>query len=159
MATPEQLETLATFGASYVVLTVGHTLADHLFGQTDWQASNKAAPTPEEVVGGARKHRGWAANLAHVALYHLTLVALGLLAWLALPLWWSLSGVVAALVWSIVTHAFVDRRWPVRWLLKKTGNEEFATPKLGGLNGVYLADQALHTLALAIAAGMLALIP
>lgn len=36
---------LATFGAVWAVLSVGHTLADHVLGQTDHQAANKAAPT------------------------------------------------------------------------------------------------------------------
>lgn len=150
--------TLATFGASWAVLAVAHNFADHIVGQTDFQAANKAAPSPQEVAAGVSRRRGWTANLAHVGQYHLTIVVLGVLAWLVLPLHWSLSGVLAALVWSAVTHAFLDRRWPVRWLLAKVGSPEFAKLNSGGLNGTYLADQACHGVVLGIAAAMLAVI-
>lgn len=66
-----------TLAASAVLLDVGHTLADHLTDQCDWQAAGKAAPTR---AAGANPHRGCAANLAHVAQYHLTSVVLGALA-------------------------------------------------------------------------------
>lgn len=158
-ASSEQLITLATFGASWVVLAVGHNVADHVTGQSDWQATHKAAPRPEEVAAGVSRYRGWPANLAHVAQYHVTLVVLGFGAWLLLPLDWSPLGVTCALGWSAATHAFLDRRWPVRWLLERTGKPAFAQLAANGLNGMYLSDQALHGLALAIAAVMLAVIP
>lgn len=66
MATVSDMATLATFGASAAVLYVGHDVADHVTGQSDWQAANKAAPKPEEIAAGASPHRGWLANLAHV---------------------------------------------------------------------------------------------
>jgi hypothetical protein len=148
--------TLAIFAGSWAVLHIGHNLGDHVTGQTDHQATGKGAPTPDQVERGAHRHAGWAANLAHVAHYHLTLVIVGLLAWLALPLHWSVTGVVLALVWSAATHAFLDRRWPVRWLLEHTGSPGFARLAAGGINGMYLADQGLHGLALGIAAVLLA---
>lgn len=150
--------TLATFGASWAVLHVGHNLADHVTGQCDWQAAGKGAPKPEEVAEGASPHRGWLANLAHVAQYHLTLAVLGFVAWLVLPLSWSVPGVVAALLWSAATHALLDRRWPVRWLLDHLGASQFARLAAGGMNGMYAADQALHGLALGISAGLLAVL-
>ncbi|SFW50431.1 hypothetical protein SAMN04489730_0948 [Amycolatopsis australiensis] len=154
-----ELMTLVTFAASWVVLSVGHTLADHVGGQTDRQAARKGAPTAAEVAAGASPRRGWAANLAHVAQYHAVLMLLGFAAWLALPLPWSTRGVLAALVWSAGTHAFLDRRWPVRWLLNRLRQGRFARQADNGLNGMYLADQALHGLALGIAAVALAVIP
>jgi hypothetical protein len=133
MATVDELTTMATFAASGVVLLVGHNLADHVTGQSDWQAEHKGAPKPEDVAAGASPHRGWLANLAHVGQYHLTLIALGFLSWLVLPLHWSALGVVSALVWSAGTHALLDRRWPVRWLLDHTGSSGFARLNAGGL--------------------------
>jgi hypothetical protein len=150
---------VATFAGSGFFLLVAHNVADHVTGQTDWEAENKAAPTAEEVAAGVSPHRGWLANLAHVGQYHLTVVVLGFVAWLVLPLSWTPAGVLAALVWSGVTHALLDRRWPVRWLLEHTGSKGFARLNAGGLNGMYAADQALHWFALLVAAALLALLP
>lgn len=158
MASIEVVAVLATFGASWAILHFGHNLADHVTGQSDWMAANKAAPTDEDIAAGASPRRGWLANLAHVGQYHVTVGVLGLLAWLVLPLNWSPMGITAALVWSAATHAFLDRRWPVRLLLQRTGSPAFAAMRSGGLNGMYLADQALHSLALGVAAVMLAVI-
>lgn len=158
MITPDELATLATFGATWALLHLGHNLADHVTGQTDRQADRKGAPTAGQIADGASPHRGWIANLAHVAQYHATLLMIGFLAWLVLPLQWSGLGVVCALAWSAATHALLDRRWPVRWILHHTGSPDFADLKTAGLNGMYLADQALHGLALGVAAVMLAVI-
>uniref|UniRef100_UPI003F49AD8E hypothetical protein n=1 Tax=Amycolatopsis sp. CA-096443 TaxID=3239919 RepID=UPI003F49AD8E len=158
MSALDELTTLATFAASWAVLWVGHNLADHVTGQTDWQAENKGAPTPEKVAAGADPRSGWAADLAHVGLYHLTLLVLGFLAWLTLPLHWSVPGAAAALALSVGTHALLDRRWPVRWLLEHTGSPLFAALNSGGLNGMYAADQALHGLALGVSAALLAIL-
>src|SRR6267154_4041723 len=100
MTTMGELASLVTFSASWAIFSAGHNVSDHLFGQTDWQATNKAAPNPEDIAAGKHKHAGWPANLAHVALYHLVLIVIGLIAWLALPLHWSATGIVIALVWS-----------------------------------------------------------
>lgn len=158
MSTIADLTTLATFGASWAVLHVGHKLGDHVTGQTDWQAGRKGAPTAEQVARGVSPRRGWAADLCHVAQYHVNLLVIGFLAWLVLPLEWSAAGVVCALAWSAGTHALLDRRWPVRWILQHIGSPAFADLNTGGMNGIYLADQALHGLALGAAAAMLAVI-
>nr|BEK65761.1 hypothetical protein KPHV_29880 [Kitasatospora purpeofusca] len=143
-----QMLLLATFGAVWAVLSVGHNLADHVLGQTDHQAANKAAPTPEQVTAGASPRRGWAACLAHVAQYHAVIAGLYLLVQLAVPLPATLLGATTALVWSAGTHAILDRRWLVRLLLERTGSPNFATLQSGGISGPYLADQALHATAL-----------
>ncbi|MFF1350507.1 hypothetical protein ACFVZJ_31815 [Streptomyces sp. NPDC058322] len=44
----------------------------------------------------------------------------------------------------------MDRRWPVRWILEHTGATKFAALRAAGLNGMYLADQALHSGALLV---------
>ncbi|MFI1202737.1 hypothetical protein ACH4VR_25395 [Streptomyces sp. NPDC020883] len=48
----------------------------------------------------------------------------------------------AGFVWSAATHAVLARRWPVRWLLQRTGSPAFAELRTAGLNGMNLADQA-----------------
>ncbi len=146
---------LAEFGAIWAVLSVGHTLADHVLGQTDHQAAHKAAPTPEEVKAGASPRRGWAACIAHVVLYHLVVAGTYGLVSLAVPLPVTALGAVTALVWSAGTHAILDRRWLVRLILERTGSPKFAVLQSGGLSGPYLADQALHAAALLGSAVML----
>jgi hypothetical protein len=107
--------------------------------QTDRQAAEKAAPSAAEIADGASPRRGWAACLRHVAQYHLAMAALLSLVWAVLPL---------QLAFSAATHAFFDRRWPVRWLLEHIGSKGFADLKAAGMNGMYLTDQALHQTAL-----------
>ncbi|OKJ33200.1 hypothetical protein [Streptomyces sp. CB01580] len=148
----EQVAILATFGVVWAVLSVGHNLADHVFGQSDHQAANKGAPSAAEVADGVSPRRGWGSCLAHVAQYHLVMAVLVALAWLALPLSLSWTGLVAGLIVSAVTHAFFDRRWPVRWLLQHTGSPDFAELRAAGMNGMYLTDQALHQSALLVSA-------
>lgn len=140
--------TLATFGAVWATLAVGHNLADHVLGQTDHQAARKGAPSAEAIAAGTTRHAGWGACLDHVALYHLVLAALMGIAWYALPLHLSWVGLLTGFAWSAATHAFLDRRWPVRWLLEHTGARPFSQLASGGINGMYLADQALHSTAL-----------
>lgn len=128
-----------TFAAVGVTLYAAHQLADHVLGQTDKQASGKALP------GWA----GWRHDLAHVGLYHVVMGVMLAVAVLVLDLPVTVLGVLVGLGFSAATHALIDRRWPVRRLLEATGSGPFA--RLGdpsgpqvGLNGIYLADQALH---------------
>ncbi|MEE4597650.1 hypothetical protein V2J94_38230 [Streptomyces sp. DSM 41524] len=60
MTSVDQVATLATFGSVWAVLSVGHNLADHVFGQSDHQAASKGAPSAAEVADGASP-RGWPA--------------------------------------------------------------------------------------------------
>jgi hypothetical protein len=67
----------------------------------------------------------------HVLTYHLCMAVL------VLPFWhdrWALLGFVI----SATTHGFIDRRCPVRWLLRRTGSASFSEIQLGVLS----ADQA-----------------
>ncbi|MEU4506780.1 DUF3307 domain-containing protein [Streptomyces sp. NPDC024089] len=152
MTTIDQAVTLASFGAVWAVLAVGHNFADHVIGQTDHQAGHKAAPTPAEVADGASPRRGWGACLGHVAQYHVVMAVMLALVWAVLPLRMSWTGLAAGLAVSVVTHAFFDRRWPVRWLLEHIGSKGFADLKAAGMNGMYLTDQALHQTALLVTA-------
>ena len=81
----------------FLILLAGHLLGDWV-AQTDWQATTKT--------------RSWAALTAHVASYHLLM---GLL--LLIPILrdgWPAGKALAALAASAITHAVIDRRWPVR---------------------------------------------
>ena len=128
----------AVLAAVFCALFAGHHLGDHVV-QTDWQAKHKALPG----------WTGWRALAGHLVGYHACLVAaLAGLAAAGVPL--TFAGCAAGLAFSAVTHGFLDRRWPVRWLLDHTGSRAFAagqTPLPGG----YLADQSLHIACLFVA--------
>jgi hypothetical protein len=161
MTSIEQIATLATFGAVWAVLSVDHNLADHVIGQTDQQAEGKAAPSAAEVADGVSPRRGWGACLGHVAQYPSTTLVMAMmlaLVWAVLPLQMSWTGLAAGLALSAVTHAFFDRRWPVRWLLQHIGSKGFAELKAAGMNGMYLTDQALHQTALLASALLITLL-
>lgn len=101
------------------LLLAGHLLGDWLI-QSDFQAANKTS--------------SWNAMSQHMLGYHLTVA-----------LFVAFSGIgllptVVILAVSCATHAFIDRRWPVVWLLSHTGSEVFAQTTWG----VMAADQALH---------------
>lgn len=146
------------FGAALAMLWAAHDVADHVV-QTDHQAANKAS--------------SWRAMAGHVGGYTATQVAaLALLRPLGVRP--SMGRLVVAVAFSAATHAFLDRRWPVAAILRRTGSGRFATPLvvvdgpdedhrpgdvLTGpvpLHGPYLADQALHHAALTVSALILA---
>ncbi len=118
----------------FLVLLSSHLVGDWVT-QSDWQATNKT--------------RSWAALAAHVACYHLLL---GLL--LLIPVlgdgWPAWKALVAVGV-SAASHALIDRRWPVRALLRAVGSQGFATLEWG----VIAVDQALHLSILAMLAVLL----
>jgi hypothetical protein len=120
-------------------LLAAHTVADHVI-QTDHQAATKATAWRGMAghVGGYQATQAGAV----AAICALTGVRLS---WRHALAGWLLSG---------VTHAILDRRWPVRLILRSTRSPVFAdmtTP----LHGQYLADQALHTGCLAVAAALM----
>jgi hypothetical protein len=133
----------ATFAAAFVALYVGHQLADH-GAQSDRQANGK-------VGKGWPAARAMAAHVGtHGALQTLLLCAL-------IPLGVAVSpaGLAAGVSWSMATHAFIDRRWPVLWLLHHTGSSGFATLDGRPVNGPYLTDQAIHVVCLFVAAWLI----
>jgi Protein of unknown function (DUF3307) len=81
----------------FLVLLGGHLLGDWV-AQTDWQATNKT--------------RSWAALAAHVTSYHLLMGTLLLLP--VLRDGWPAGKALVTLTVSAMTHAVIDRRWPVR---------------------------------------------
>jgi len=116
-----------------------HNIGDHIV-QTDGQAVGKTIA------------KGWVPPMVgHVGSYHAVMAGMLLAADRLLGLGLSRRRLAVALAVSVGTHAFLDRRWPVRRILEATGSPGFArlqTP----LNGPYLADQALHHGALWLAA-------
>jgi hypothetical protein len=128
------------FAALLPTLWAAHNVGDHLV-QTDHQA--------------VRKAQSWRAMAGHIAGYQAT-QALAVCAVLAATgMRCNRRAVLAGMAFSGATHAFIDRRWPVRWLLQRAGASGFAemsTP----VNGPYQADQALHHGCLLIAALLMA---
>lgn len=122
-----------SFAVFAAILYAAHQLADHVFGQTDNQSSHKADKSRD----------GWKALIGHVVAYHVVMTVMLTVSVFALRLHVSPWGMTAGVLFSFVTHGFLDRRWPVRWVLEHTGSKPFSrmtTP----ICGMYLADQALH---------------
>lgn len=131
---------MTAFTAAFIALYVGHMLGDHI-AQTD------------EIAGG-KAGKGWPAFWAmtdHIAGYGIC-QALALLGVVLVGAQLSVVGGLVGLAVSLGSHAFIDRRWPVVWLLHHTGSADFAAMDGRPLNGPYLADQALHVAACFIAA-------
>ncbi len=146
-----------TFAVTSAALYAGHQLGDHLLGQTDTQAAGKAAP-------------GWAGRWAlarHVVQYHLVLAGTLAIAVVVLHVPVTLTGLLAGGALSVVTHAVLDRRWPLIWLMEHTGSPSFAALRLpivdapaeaGWYPGRYSVDQACHQFALFGAALLIAVL-
>ncbi|MFB8040901.1 DUF3307 domain-containing protein [Streptomyces hydrogenans] len=128
------------FATVFVLLYLGHLLADYPF-QTDHQAAHKAD------CGAA----GWRANLTHAAT-HIAACGIALTAGAtALDVTLSAPVALAALAWIGGTHAFIDRRWPVRWWMTRMRQTSWADH-----GGAAHVDQTAHILALGLAAFALA---
>jgi hypothetical protein len=132
------------FSAGLATAFAAHQVADHGLGQSDYQAANKGKPG----------WLGWKALLGHVFDYHLVMLFMLLATIMVLDLPVTFMGFMLFMAFSAVTHAFFDRRWPVKWFLEHTGSSDFSkmtTP----LCGMYLADQGLHYLCLWVSALLL----
>jgi hypothetical protein len=137
---PDTVARAVTFVVVLLAALVGHQLGDHV-AQTDRQAAEKAG----------RGRRAATALAGHLFGYHAVVVAVvaGTVVALGLPL--SPAGGGAALALSVVSHALLDRRWPVRAVLRATGSPRFAETT-SPVCGMYVADQALHWLTLLLCA-------
>jgi Protein of unknown function (DUF3307) len=140
---PTTVTRSVVFAVSLVALLVAHQLGDHVL-QTDRQAAGKADG-----------RRWWRPMIGHLVGYHATaaVVVVGTGAVLSLNL--TVRGVVAGLAFSAVTHGLLDRRWPVRAILRAVGSPRFAEAT-APICGIYAADQALHKLALLVSALLIA---
>lgn len=147
------------------LLLAGHLIGDWIV-QSDRQALCKSWPNPVLMAESAERFyvdplarneptvdaewmpkarrsarlRSWGYNQAHMATYHATMLAFLLLG----SFGWHRTAFTLAVSW--VTHSFIDRRWPVRWLLAHTGSATFSELPWG----VIAADQALHLSILAV---------
>lgn len=133
------------FAAVFIALYVGHMLGDHVV-QTDHQAAHKSGPGL----------LGWGALLTHVGTYGLTQTLALSAAGVVLDVPATGLGVTLGVAFSMATHGFIDRRWPVQWLCRHTGSEAFGKLAGHGLNGAYLVDQTLHIACLFVSALLIA---
>lgn len=134
-----------TFAVGLATMYAAHQVADHVFGQSDEMAANKAKPGKF----------GWSHNIAHVVQYHFIMMVMLFVTFIILNISVSFVGFAAAMIFSAITHAILDRRWPVKWILEKTGSPEFAKMQTP-VCGMYQADQSLHYFCLWISALLLA---
>jgi hypothetical protein len=137
-------DSAVVFAVAMATLVAAHQLADHIV-QTDTDANAKAAPGLT----------GWRHLFIHVGTYHATALIMLLVTAVALDVPLTATGMVTGLGFSAVTHAILDRRWPVRWILQHTGSTAFAD-RVSPICGMYLADQALHYGCLWVAALLIA---
>jgi Protein of unknown function (DUF3307) len=129
------------------VAIAAHQVADHVFGQNDKIAANKAKPG----------RVGWSHIAQHVFAYHVVMFVMLLITCVALNLPVTFLGVFASILFSALSHGFIDRRWPVKWILDHTGSPGFAQMQ-APLCGMYLADQGLHYFCLWISALLFAVL-
>lgn len=134
----------ANFAALAIAALAGHQIGDY-GAQTDGQACTKAHPD-HNITKGVPYWRTWRANQAHCATYHLALAAsvAGAASALGVPL--SPRRGLVALTASWVTHAVIDRRWPVKRLMEATGSGAWYPA------GAPHVDQMLHQAILVVLA-------
>ncbi|MFJ4342624.1 DUF3307 domain-containing protein [Streptomyces sp. NPDC088915] len=124
------------FASVFILLYAAHLLSDYAF-QTDHQSEHKALRSPA----------GWWANISHAGTHVVaSAVALGVgTAVLDLPLRGPV--VLGVLAWVGLSHGFIDRRWPIRWWMERTGSKDFFNK-----GGAPFVDQTAHVAALVLAA-------
>ncbi|MEU4954959.1 DUF3307 domain-containing protein [Streptomyces lavendulae] len=128
------------FLVGFVVFYAAHLASDYPL-QTDAQAARKAGWTEVDThTKAVHQHSGWLHNQLHAGTHTVvSLTALLLVPVLALDLPLTALGTAAALLWIHVSHAFIDRRWPVARWMKLARQEGF---KAHG--GAAHVDQAAH---------------
>ncbi len=141
---PADLARQVTFVVTLGALLVGHQVGDHVL-QSDRQAAEKATAG----LTGARAMAG------HLLAYHAAVGAVLTVVAVVLDVSLSVTGVLAGLAFSAVTHAVLDRRHLVRAVLRGTRSPGFAE-QTSPVCGMYVADQALHWLCLLLSALLVA---
>lgn len=144
-------------GDVFVALLAGHYAGDFL-AQTDHQSVHKAGPWREDVLdqyGAKTGKKRWTGALpamyGHLASYLICQSTALILLDVFTPADLPATAGYAALVFSIATHGFIDRRWPVVWWGERTGSAAFVA-KDNPLNGRFHVDQAMHIVCLYLAA-------
>jgi len=114
-------------------LLLAHLLGDWIL-QTEWQATNKQS--------------SWRAMFSHVVVYHLAILV-------ALWLWYGFDQPLVYIVVAglAVSHAILDRRWPVIALMRALRSSTSGEPEKWLL---VVFDQCLHILLLGVSAVLLA---
>jgi hypothetical protein len=137
-----------TFAVLLPTLWAAHNVGDHI-AQTDHEAANKATD--------------WSAMAGHIGSYQSVQTVAAELVLRSTGLRRNRWAGLAGAVFSAGSHAFIDRRWPVRKLLRATGAPGYAELALWTRKGekpfrvgMYQADQALHHGCLLIAALIMA---
>lgn len=125
------------FAAVAATLTAAHHVGDFLL-QTDHQSARK--PCEQDRLAECSEVESWRCLAAHVASYHAAQVVGLVVANRVLGLKLSPSRVLAGVAVSAVTHAVIDRRWPVRWWMDHTGSRDFRVKAGGGMH----VDQTMH---------------
>lgn len=113
----------------FEILVVAHVVGDWLL-QTEWQAVNKT--------------RSWRALMSHVLVYHAVLLAL-----VGMKVGYRDSSLYLIVVSLAVVHGFLDRNWPLVWLMRTLRITVLRTPERWLTVAV---DQAVHLVLLAAAA-------
>lgn len=131
----------------FILLWVAHLLADYPL-QPDWMARRKAGWTEGDTdPHPGQHHHGWGANLIHAGVHVAACGIALLIGAVVLGADIGPAGGALALAWIGVTHALIDRRWPVVWWMRAARQGRWA--QHGGAAHV---DQAAHVLAIATAA-------
>lgn len=109
-------------------LVVGHLVGDWLL-QTEWQAENKAT--------------NWGAMLLHVAILHAVILVLLIARYGVgeVPVYVAVAGLA-------LSHAFLDRKWPVARLMRTL---RISVERAPDRTLTLIVDQSLHILLLALA--------
>ncbi|GAB3211243.1 hypothetical protein GCM10027294_32760 [Marinactinospora endophytica] len=126
----------------YAAMNAAHQVGDYLV-QTDHQAVCKPGRADRAGTEPVGEVESWAANQAHVASYHAVQVAAVVAAARVLGLRLNPVRLAAGVAFSWITHSVIDRRWPVREWMTRTGSRAFY--EAGGAAHV---DQAMHHAAL-----------
>lgn len=137
----------AEFAVYLLTMYAAHDIADHVFGQTDKIAHDK-------VLDG---WIAWKAILQHVTAYHIVMAIMLVAAIILANLTITPLGFMLGIAFSAISHAIIDRRWPIRWLLENTGSPKFAQMQTP-ICGMYQADQSSHKLCLWVSAFLAVLV-
>jgi hypothetical protein len=150
---------LSFYGAVAAALLAGHYAGDYIL-QTDHMAKWKVAkdffvPEKSEEDGSPLEEYNWFksvyANLWHVVTYHWAMIMMvsltGLLQYASVFEW------ITALIISMVAHGVIDRRWPVKILMIRTGSKNFFESGSGAPH----VDQTLHIVTIVFIAAWLSM--
>lgn len=134
----------ASFAAVYALLHAAHQAGDFL-AQTDPQALRKPCAADRDVQ--CTEAESWGALLGHITTYHLVQAAVLAAGNHFLRLGLPPRRIAAGIAVSALTHAVIDRRWPVRLWMDHSGSAGFRAR-----GGAPQVDQAMHHTALVVAA-------